>query len=189
MKKLNAKGFKVSSADQKALDHYLIVSARDWSISALAGMINKSVKTILKDWFPIYKSKQEGSVSADVAILIPAIIAMPEFKPYNFPTPDVPIVDRKEEKSQEIWNNGFDVEDYEEAALRAFYADPEAMLHYFMENKIHRRREAFVKEHEQHMLRDPDVKDIPAKQDDFINLVCGKAGYKNRVQSEAEMGV
>ena len=186
MKKLNAQGFKISSADQKALDHYLLTSARDWSVAALAGMKNKAIKTILKDWFEVYKAKQTEGVSADIAVIIPAIIAMTEFKPYNTPTPEIPVVSRKEDPTQEIWDGGFDVEDYEEAALRAFYKDPEAMLEYFMENKVHARKKAFVKEQEEKMIKDKSVSTIPSKQDDLINLVCAKPEYKNRVQLEAE---
>ena len=186
MKKLNATGFKISAADQKALDHYLLTSAKSWSVSALAGMINKAVKTILRDWFEVYKAKQTEGVSADIAVIIPAIIAMTEFKPYNTKTPEIPIVSRKEDPTQEIWDGGFDVEDYEEAALRAFYEDPEAMLEYFMENKVHARKQAFVKEKEAEMIRDKSVETIPSKQDDMINLVCDKPGYKNRAVREAE---
>jgi hypothetical protein len=199
MKKLNSKGYKISSADKKALEHFLNVSANEWARNALKGMINKAVKTILKDYFELYKSKQTGSASADKAVIIPAIVAMPEFKPYNRQTPaqfDKPhggvkqpkdmTISRKEPVSEEIWEDGFDVEDYELAALEGFYADPEAQLEWLMTNKIYQRRCAFVKEQEAIMLQDPEVKEIPACQDDLINCVCAKPGYKNRVALEAE---
>lgn len=186
MKKLNATGFKISSVDKKALDHYLLVSPLKWSQDAIAGMKNKAIKTILKDWFELYKSKQEESVSANIAVIIPAIIAMSAFKPYNTPTPDVPFVNRKESATQEIWEDGFDVEDYEEAALRAFYANPEAMLEYFMENKIYQRRKAFKHEQETLLIADNSVAEIPSNEDDFINFVCARDGYKNRSQLEEE---
>jgi len=186
MKTLCSKGFKISNPDRKALEAYLLISFADWSLGAINGMINKSVKTILKDWFEIYKAKQTDSVSADIKVIIHGILAMDEFKPYNYQVPETPLVDRKEARSEEIWEGGFDVEDHEELALRAFYSDPEAMLSYFMENKCYQRRKAFVKEHEATMLADKSVTSIPAKQDDFINLVCAKAGYKNRAAKEAE---
>jgi len=193
MKTINSKGFKVSLADQKALDHYLLVSANKWAREALTGMINKSVKMIMKDYFEIYKAKQTESISADYAVVIPAVIAMEEFKPYlsktpndfdgENPPPDMTI-SRKESVSDEIWEGGFDIEDYEEAALKAYYTDPEAMLEWFMNNKIYQRRKAFVKEHEGGFFERKEA--IPAHQDDFINTVCAKVGYKNRVQSEEE---
>ena len=183
MKKLNAKGFRASKADKKALSHYLLETPKDWANSALKGMINKAIKTIMRDYFDLYKSKQTANIPADLSVIIPNIISMEEFKPYNIQTPETPIVDRKESKSDEIWENGFDIEDYEEAALRAFYEDPEAMLEYFMENKIHARRKAFVKEHEKDFFKNKES--IPAKQDNFINHVHSKPGYLNRKQREA----
>ena len=186
MKKLCNLGFRISNADSKALEHYLLTSPKVWAQGAINGMINKAIKTILRDWFEIYKAKQTESVSADIKVIIPGILAMDEFRSYNYKIPETPLVDRKEARSEEIWEGGFDVEDHEELALRAFYSDPEAMLSYFMENKCYQRRKAFVKQHEATMLADKSVTSIPAKQDDFINLVCAKAGYKNRAAKEAE---
>lgn len=185
MKKLCTTGFKVSSVDQKALDHYLLTTPKEWAEAGLKGMINKAVKSIMRDWLEVYKSKQTGSISGDVTVLIPAIIAMGEFKSYNTPTPQLEgPIEREAIADQEIWEGGFDVEDYEEQALNAFYEDPEEMLMYFMENKVFQRRKRFVKENEQGFLQRKE--DIPAKQDDFINAVCGKPEYKNRVESENE---
>ena len=185
MKKICENGYQASSVDLKALSHYLLVSPSSWGNSALAGMINKAIKSILRDWFEIYKTKQTGNISADYTVLIPAIIAMEEFKPYNTTVPVTPRINRVEVRDIEIWADGFDVEDYEDAALRAFYKDPEAMLEYFMENKIYARRTAFVKEHEKGFF---DRKEpIPAVADDFINLVCAKSEYKNRIEREVEI--
>jgi len=187
MKVLCQDGFRVSSVDKKAFEHYVLTSMKTWSASALAGMINKAVKTILRDWFEIYKSKQTGTVPGDLSIIIPGIIAMDEFTPYNSDIPDMPIVDRTEEASEEIWEGGFNVEDYQKEALEAYYTDPEALLCYFMENKIYQRRKAFVKEQEKGFFDRKEA--IPVKQDDFINVVCAKQDYKNRAQSEAEMSL
>ena len=186
MKKLCSIGCRISGPDKKALEAYLLTSPKVWAQGAINGMINKAIKTILKDWIETYKAKQPDSVSADIKVIIPGILAMDEFKPYNYQIPETPLVDRKEAVSEEIWEGGFDVEDHEELALRAFYSDPEAMLNYFMENKIYQRRKAFVKQHETTMLADKSVTSLPEKQDDFINLVCAKADYKNRADLEAE---
>ena len=185
MKKLCNSGFRISTPDKKALDHYLLDGATVWSQNALKGMVNKAVKSIMRDWFEIYKAKQTGTIPADYAIVIPAVIAMEEFKPYNYAVPQTPIVERIELANEEIWEGGFDVEDYENTALEAFYSDPQAMLMYFMENKVYQRRKAFVKEQEQGFFERQEA--IPAKQDDFINLVCAKPGYKNRAEREAEI--
>lgn len=184
MKKLGASGFKISSVDQKAWDHYLLTTPTEWAAAGLKGMINKAVKTILRDWLETYKVKQMGSVSGDMAVLIPAILAMDEFKPFGRETPKLPVVAREEEATQEIWKGGFDIEDYEEQALNAFYDDPEEMLRYVMEDKVLLRRENFVEENLQGFLQREE--DIPLLQDDFINLTCSKPGYKNREERENE---
>ena len=49
MKTLCSQGFKVSSADKKAFQHYVLESMVMWSNSALKGMINKAIKTIMKE--------------------------------------------------------------------------------------------------------------------------------------------
>ena len=99
MKTLCTKGYKISQADNKALAEYLLTTPKAWADSALKGMINKAVKTILKDWFEVYKEKQTDSVSASLAVIIPGIIAMEEFTPYKIQTPELPIVKRKQERS------------------------------------------------------------------------------------------
>lgn len=184
MKKINSKGFKISNADQKAFDHYLIVSPRKWSEDALNGLINKASKTILRDYFELYKSKQTSDIEADMAIIIPAIIAMEEFKPYNVGTPEMPTIDRKESASNEIWDGGFDIEDWKKQALNVFYSDVEGYMNYLMTNKVKARKDAFVKEHQQAMFKNKES--IPVNQDDFINHVCAKENYKNRVQRDEE---
>jgi len=187
MKKINANGFKISTTDRKALEHYLLITPQQWARDALSGMINKSIKTILNDWLDIYKSKQETTIPITLNLLIPAILSMPEFKPYNIKTPKKPIVDRKAAQIEEIWPNGFDIEDFQKSALDAYYEDSEAMLEYFMENKIYQRRKALTKENEKLMLQDESISEIPAKQDDFIELIYNKHGYKTRAQAEAEL--
>ena len=184
MKKICSNGFKISSVDQKALAEYLLVTPLQWAQSALKGMVNKAVKTIMRDYYEKYKETQEETVSADLSVVIPAIIAMAVFVPYNHDVPEEVQIQRKQEANQEIWPEGFQVEDYEEAALKAYYTDPEAMLQWFMANKILQRKKAFVKEHEQAIINDPDIHSIPAKQDDFIDMVTARDGYKNRIQQE-----
>jgi len=186
MKKINSKGYKISTVDKKALDHYLNVEPGVWAHNALRGMVNKAVKSIMREWFEKYKAIQDGDVSADLSAIIPGIIAMEDFKPFNVQAPEAVTIDKKEASETEIWEGGFDVEDYELDALNAYYEDPEAMMEWFMTNKIDRRRKAFVKEKEVEMINDPGTTIIPKHHDDFINLVCSKPGYKNRKQKEAE---
>ena len=187
MQNLCSSGYLISSVDRKALEHFLLIPIRDWGFSALTGMINKAVKTIRRDYFELYKSKQQDTVSADMSVIIPGILAMNEFKPYNFGVPETPVIDRIEITTEEIWTGGFDVEDFEKQALDAYYSDAEGMLHYFMDNKIYQRRKAFVREKETEMLNDPEVTEIPAKQDDFINMVCALPGYLNRAAATAAL--
>lgn len=181
MKKIGIDGFLISSVDKKALDHYLIVTPTKWAENAVKGMINKSITIILKDWLSIYKNKQSGSFSTDLSILIPEIIEMEEFKKYNIKTPELEgEIEHDEVPSIEIWENGFDIQDYELKAMEAYYENPLAILTYFMKNKIYQRRKRFVKDHIPGFIEREE--EIPDNQDDFINLVCNKPEYKNRLQ-------
>ena len=193
MEKICEKGFKINSVDKKALDAYLAETPKEWAKKALKGMINKAVKTILRDYFELYKLKKTGNITSDFSAIISEIIAMEEFKPYNYQTPtkfdkfdknDPEEIQRDEPCNNEIWSGGFDIEDYEEAALNAYYSDYEAQLDWFMNNKIYRRKLAFVKEHEKEMIKNHES--FPSRHDAFINHVTSKQGYKNRVQRDEE---
>jgi len=195
MQTICSSGSLISSADKKALDHYLAVEPKAWAREALTGMITKAIKTIKNEWFTLYKSKQEEGVSADIAVIIPGILAMEEFIPYNSKTPtsfdkvdkhDADEIQRDEDLDVEVWEGGFTIEDHEKAALDAFYVDFEVQLRWFMNNKIYRRKLKFVKEWETILLNDPEVEVIPARHDAFINMVVARDDYKNRVEREAE---
>jgi len=186
METLCSSGYIISLADKKALDHYLNVTPKGWATSALKGMINKSIKIIMRDYFNLYKSQQTGNISTDMSVIIPALINMVEFKPYNIKTPEMVIVERIGLRDQEIWSGGFDVESFEKQALQAYYDDPEGMLEWFMENKIYQRKKALVKVAESAMFQDPEITEIPTKQDDMINLYTSLPNYKTRLQLEAE---
>ena len=185
MKEICKSGFKLSAQDKKALDHYLDVEPSVWSQNALNGMKNKAIKTILKDWLPKFKETAE-TIPASIALLIPAIVAMPSFKPYNRDWQPLIKAKRKKAKDTEIWADGFEIEEWEETALNAYYSDYEQDLYDLMENKIACRKNAFEKEHEPQLLADPEVTELPKDVDDLIDLVTSKAGYKNRKQREAE---
>jgi len=187
MKKIGTKGFKISKTDKKALEHYLLETPFEWTEKCLKGMINKAVKTIIRDWFEIYKSTQTGDISASYADLIPAIISMKEFKPYNLDVPKSEPIDKKFPEDEEMWDQGFDIEDYEEEALKAYYTDYEKSLEWFFNNKVVQRRKAFVKEEGGKILKDPEILTIPAHADDLIDLVTKKTGYKNRAVKESEI--
>jgi hypothetical protein len=117
---------------------------------------------------------------------------MSEFKPYNYQTPqsfdkiekgDLDYIQGDEELNLEIWANGFDLEDYELLALNAYYEDPEAQLEWFMSNKLYRRKNAFVKEHEKEMIKKKES--YPARHDAFINHITSNPTYKSRKTHEA----
>lgn len=187
MKTICTTGFKVSNADMKAFEYYLLDTPKEWAQKALTGMINKSVKTIMRDWIGTYKAKAGDSIPSTLRDLIPAIIAMEEFKPYNQEATEKRKAQRDEAVSIEIWAGGFYVEDYEFEALGAFYGYPEQVLRDYMENKISLRKEKFTKEHTDKLIAGPSNDPIPSRQDALINLETGKAGYKNRIDREAEL--
>ena len=185
MKQICNQGFKVSNQDRKALDHYLDIEPKEWSQNALNGMINKSVKTILKDWLNKFKAQAE-TVPANLSQLLPAIVNMEGFKPYNREWGDLIKAKRKQAKDTEIWSGGFQIEEWQEIALNAYYTDYEQDLYNLMENKIACRKNAFEKEHEAKLLADPEVSELPKDQDDLIDLITSKPHYKNRKQRELE---
>lgn len=187
MKKICSTGFKASSVDKKALEHYLLTTPKEWAEAALKGLINKSVKTIVKDYVEIFKKKNPDTIPATLHQLIPLLISMPEFKNYDNEASEKGKADRLEPANIEIWAGGFDIEDYEYDALYAFFKDPEETLRDYMENKIFARKNAMVKESQTKMINDPNVVTIPSRQDDLINLVVGDKDYKNRAAKEAEL--
>lgn len=187
MQTLCNSGFKISNPDKLALEHYLLKLPNEWATDALLGMINKAVKTIFKDWYDKYAEQAQGEITLSYPVLIPEIINTPGFVPYNIQTPETPIVTRKQTVDQEIWTGGFNVEDYEKQALDAYYENPEAMLRYFMENKIYQRRKAMCKEKRAQFIQTQEILTIPAHQDDFIDVIVARPDYKNRVEQEAEI--
>lgn len=184
MKNICSKGFKASNADIKAFEEYLLETPKKWAEKALKGMINKAVTIILKDWLDIYKEKASDSISAQVEQLIPEIINMEEFKPYGLEAPEKRKAKRKEKQTIEIWEGGFDIEDYEFEALNAYYKDPEEYLKDLMENKIALRKSAFAKKYTDKLINDPSTKTIPIHDDNLINFITSLSGYKNRKEIE-----
>ena len=188
MKKYNVKGFKISKADKKAFEHYVLISMMEWGRSALDGMINKATKTIIREWLDRYRSQTNKDIPVSYSELMPAIVNMEGFKPYNCEAPEKRKAERDEAKVDEGWPNGFDVEDWQDIALKAYYGDPEQVLEDLMENKIALRKGAFYKEFFNSEIKDPNVETIPVRQDAFINHISKKSGYKNRKQRE-ELGI
>jgi len=161
MKKLCLNGHKISNADQKALDHYLLTTAKEWAQAALNGMVNKSVKTIYRDWIEIYKSKHE-EIPGDISQIIMGILEMPEFKPYNrvVEEPDREKPQRDDAREDEIWE---------------------------VENKIAKRKKAFIRDCEPVLLN--EGKPIASRHDKFIKDFTKRQDYKNRRQRDEAEGI
>jgi len=185
MKTLCTTGHKISNADKKALEFYLLETPKEWSQSALNGMINKSIKTIYNDYIDRYKAKNE-SITASKSDIITAILSMEEFVPYKTKLLDLESPEREEKCDVEVWDSGFEIEDYEDLALRAFYEDPEQTLYNLIENKIAMRKKAFIRDNEPTLLSDSTVTSVPTKQDSFIEDFILRSDYKDRATREAE---
>lgn len=186
MQKICTKGYKISSQDQKIWDHYMIETPEQWTQKALNGMINKAKKLILRRDLKSYKEQNPGDISADYSVLISAIVAMEGFQSFKIESDEKRIADRKTDRTREVWPNGFQIEDWQWAALQAYYKDPEVFLYDRMENKIALRKAAFLKEGEAICLKDSSITKIPAHADDMADLICARAGYKNRAQLEGQ---
>lgn len=184
MKKICEVAHNLSTIDHKAMAHFTKETPNEWINKALSGWINKAVKTIMADWFSKYKEQSE-MVSYDPEVVIPLILAMPEFKEYGVSTPSCECVNRTESSSVDAFNGGFEIKDYEYAALNAYYSDIESYLCYLMENKIYSSRKAFKNEYAQVATRTKEL--VPSNEDDFISYFTEKTDYKNAEAREAEI--
>jgi hypothetical protein len=184
MKKLCADGYKISSVDAHVLAEYLLFTPLEWTQKALASMIYKSQTLIIRKYFDLYKSKQSGMISTEKAIIIPAILAMTEFKKFDYEIP-IPALIRKEVPSIEIWPDGFDIQDYVYDALYGFYKDPEAHLKFFITEKIVNTRKEFIKQYTQIKMQTETP--IEKEEEDFINQIVSEPGYKTRAEEEVEV--
>lgn len=196
MKTICSSGFAISLSDKKAWDNYLLEDPATWTLKALKGLINKATKTIIKDWLEVYKAQAVGNISAKPEVLIPAIIAMDEFSPvkledetavkcYNREATEKRCSCTKEAKTVSVCAGGFQIEDYEDLALRAFYIDPEEALKDYFYNKIALRRKAFIEDSNKKLMADKTVDEFPADNDALINFVCARPDYKTRAECEA----
>jgi len=195
MKTICSSGFQVSETDAMSWNNYLLETPDQWTMNALKGMINKATKTIIKDWLEVYKSKAVGNISAKPEVLIPAIIAMDEFAPteledgtviksYNREASEKRRSCTKEDKCITVCVGGFEIEDYEDLALRAFYVDPEVVLQDYFYNKIALRRKAFIEDSNKKLMDDETVDEFPADNDALINFVCARPDYKTREECD-----
>lgn len=187
MKTICTAGYKISSSDKKALEHFLLDSPFEWSKKALNGLINKAIKSMLDDYYDIYKSEQTENVSTDLNVIIPQITKLSKFKAYETKTPKSPIIDRKKEAAEEIWCNGFEIEDYEETVIKHYFQDIESYMIYLIENKIYNRRKAMIKEYILKKLADKSSIKIPAHDDDIIDEIVKQPEYKNRRERDQEV--
>jgi len=184
MKKICIKGHKISNEDIKVLDHYILITPREWGQGALNGMVYKSIKIICREWIEKYKSKSE-SISSKIEDILIGILGMEEFKPYNTPSPENEVPERDSPRINEVWENGFEIKDYEDSALRAFYKDPEQTLYDFMENKIAKRKNAFIKDGTSILIAENSDNIIYSRKDKFIQEFTTRPEYKNRKQRES----
>jgi len=185
MKTLCENGHTISTADKLVFEHYSLETSKEWSTGALNGLITKAVKTIYNDYIEEYKTNNT-SIPATIEGIITGILSLETFKPYNKPSPEKEIPERTISCTEEVWSGGFEIEDYEYSALTSFYADPEQALYDLMDNKISKRRTAFIKESTPILLADSTVTTIPTIQDDFISQFVLRVDYKNAVELKAE---
>ncbi len=180
MKTIGTSGFLTSNEDDYALADFLLVAGKEWTQGALDGMTNKAVKLVVQIGLPLWKEAHPGDPVPLLAELIPAIIALPNFKPNQILTPSFPSINHKFPPSVNDWTTGFEIEDYQDDASKAIYEDPEEMLRWFFTNKIFNRRKAFVDKYEAQFLRDQVT--FPSIEDDFIDFTIEYPGYQNRAQ-------
>jgi len=184
MQTILASGHLITPIDLLALEYYLLETPCEWAEAALNGMIAKAKDNIMKDYFELWRSQQAGNIIMDYSVIIPALIAMNEFTPYNIQTPPLPTINRTEERTVLTCENGYSVEDWQKNALDAYFEDPEDDLTWLLENKISKRRQKCLIETRPIYIQ--PAESFPAEEDAYITYVTNKVDYKDRAERVAE---
>jgi len=180
-------GHLINSQDENVLNTYLLDTPEEWAEKALTGMINEAVKTIFKDYMPIYRATNPESIQAFYYQLIPILINLPDFQPYQRKSYELDVPNRTNSATIQIWPTGFSIEDWEKNALDSYYENIEQVLNELMENKIAKRRKAFVERFTFKLIEDENILEIPSNEDAFIDLVVTQPWYKTRQEEEDEL--
>lgn len=187
-----ASGFKISSADKLALENDLLITPFQWLQDCVKGMINKSVKTMLRTYLDELKAGSP-TISANKAILVQQIDSLiqnkklldPEFSESLVTTASLPEIDRTGEANIELFPDGLSIESWEKLALDHYYKSPEDMIRWFMANKIQECRKRFVKNWQTKIMNESLMPSIPSNEDAFIDAVVQLPSYMNRAENEA----
>lgn len=186
MTTLFSSGFKISSLDKKALENDLLVTPQKWIQDALNGMINKAVKTLLRNHLEEYK-KTCASLDTDYKDLIPKLLTSPSYVPSSKLSLSESItLNRKEATTIEILPEGLTIEPWQAMALNAYYENYQEHLQWLINNKINACRKRFVKEWQEKFFKSKELKTIPSDEDEMITLAVAHKDYKNRQTREAE---
>jgi hypothetical protein len=181
-----ADGFLVSDVHLLILAEFLLDNGKEWATKGLQGMVNKATTAILKDYLEAYKATQTEPVSTQLSVLIPAILGMQSFVPYNIPTPPSPCIDCGRVRDQQLWPDGFTIEAWELSVIQAYYANCEDYMRFLMTNKVYQRGMTFVKNIEAAWQDDPAHPTMPPSMPDLIIAYTSEPGYLNRAQREAQ---
>lgn len=190
MKKILKDGFYISRADRLALANDLLDTLEEWAMKGPKYIISeKPTEKVLKESLHLLKAKkkQEGKgMPASEALCINELCALEEFKPRKFEYPSMIKPNRKQARGEKVLANGIDIEDHEYTAANTYWEDPEIVVIDLLENKIAMCKKRFVEEWTKRLMADPEVTEIPAEDDDLIEMVVLRPDYKNRATRQAE---
>jgi hypothetical protein len=85
-----------------------------------------------------------------------------------------------------LFPTGIGITDVEHKGLLHLETDPEAWLRETISEKARARREALIKAWRPRLFADPAVAEVPADADALVQLIMARAGYRTRLQSDAE---
>ncbi|MFQ5685061.1 MAG: hypothetical protein ACE5GV_00225 [Candidatus Scalindua sp.] len=163
-------GIKINSEDLVVFQKTCDKTADEWLSNAIDGLLNRSKKTILKDYLNLYR-EGHSAIPADYSLLFPLLIGMPEFKPYNYKYPENETPNRKYSCDITVLDGGKIIQDWEKQILDNYYSDLDVTLIEMFENKIEKRRKEFIRIYLPKLIDDPSVTDIPSDDDDLIQLI------------------
>ena len=87
-----------------------------------------------------------------------------------------------------LFADGIAITAAEHQSILHLVASPEDWVRGAIAEKVRLRRDALILEWRPKLLADPEVTELPADSDAFAALIIGRADYRSRAQSDAEIG-
>ena len=185
MTKICTDGYLLSSYDNLAFLDFCLGTEAQWLQTAMNGFLAQAVKTIVKDYKAQYVAPETDPPTTEQGIAA-YIVVQDYFVSYNqYPTELIKST-RQYAADTNYLPNGLDFTDNELIILNGFFRDLEQMAYDLLENKIARRKIAFIKKY--YTLIEILNGNLLSSEkiDDAIVAITNDEDYKNREEIETE---